>query len=63
MNTSSQTIANESNFRNSHWFDDASYFYDVDSEHGDYLQRLYDFYKGNDYHTGAYEFSVSLEEV
>ena len=58
-----QTIANESNFRNSHLFDDASFFCDVDSEYGDYLQRLYEFYKGNYYHTGAYEFSVSLEEV
>lgn len=58
-----QTIANESNFRNSHLFDDASFFCDVNSEYGNYLQRLYEFYKGNYYHTGAYEFSVSLEEV
>lgn len=58
-----QTIANESNFCNSHLFDDASFFCDVNSEYGNYLQRLYEFYKGNYYHTGAYEFSVSLEEV
>lgn len=58
-----QTVANECNLHNTHLFDDASALCDVNSEYGDYLQQLYEFYKGNDYHTGAYEFSVSLEEV
>lgn len=53
-----QTIANEPDFRNVHLFGDVPNS-DTSSEYGEYVQL----YLGNDNHTGAYEFSASLEEV